>query len=248
MIDLFKNVIKYSCIKDWRQGMNRIKKGRFFILLILVAAFVIPTLVFTQDTIAYIGELGGTVTVTVTKSNPGEVAAELGMLIGAGDTVKTGNESYTSIIFQDDGSRVKLGSNAVITLNATRTKKKLNKKIFLSAGKIFAKVTKKKGTDFQIKTPTSVSSVKGTRFILEEKDWGETWLWVLDDFVELASDAGKITVNKGQKGIATKDALKIEELKDEDIPVEPGKHEMIINFTRSDDTSMKKELHIEFER
>ena len=223
-----------------------IKKRSFFILPVIIAVFILPITLFAQDVIAYLGEVGGEV--YVIKSNPDkEVKAEPGMLLGSGDTVKTGDESYVSIIFQDDGSRVKLAENAVLTLNATRKKEKLSKKMFLGAGKMFAKITKKRGTDVQIKTPTSVASVKGTRFILEELDWGETWLWVLEDAVELSNEKGSVTVNEGQKGKATKDKLDVETIDDTDVPVEPGEHEMIFFFDRSDGSGLQRELRIEFE-
>jgi len=223
-----------------------IKKRSFFILPVIIAVFILPVALFAQDVIAYLGEVGGEV--YVIKSNPDkEVKAEPGMLLGSGDTVKTGDESYVSIIFQDDGSRVKLAENAVLTLNATRKKEKLSKKLFLGAGKMFAKITKKRGTDVQIKTPTSVASVKGTRFILEEFDWGETWLWVLEDAVEMSNEKGSVTVHEGQKGKATKDKLDVVTSDDADVPVEPGEHEMIFFFDRSDGSGLQRELHIEFE-
>ncbi|MGQ9616775.1 MAG: FecR family protein [Spirochaetota bacterium] len=217
-------------------------------LLIIAVFMIIPISLQGADVIAYVGEVGGKV--MVIKANPGEtVAATLGMLLSGGDTVKTADESYAAIIFQDDGSRVKLGANAQLTLNATRKDKNLNKSLFLDSGKLWAKVTKRRGTELEVKTPTSVASVKGTRFILEEKEWGETWLWVLEDVVKLKSSAGETDVNAGEWGKATKDSIETGSIKDGDIPVEPGKHEMIIYFKPGDESSsLMRELRIEFER
>ncbi len=224
---------------------NRVYRS---LLLLAVIIMALPTALFGADVIAYVGEVGGKV--TVIKGNPGEtVAATLGMLLEGGDTVKTADESYTAIIFQDDGTRIKLGANAQITLNATRKEKKLDKSLFLDAGKLWAKVNKRRGTDFQVQTPTAVASVKGTKFIIEEKEWEETWLWVLEDVVKLTSSAGETTVLAGQWGKATKDTIETGSIADGDIPVEPGKHEMIIYFKPEDEaSSLMKELRIEFER
>ena len=96
-------------------------------VVLMSLALLAPATLSAQDIIAYIGEVGGTV--TVVKGNPGEeVSAQLGMLLMSGDTVKTGAASYSSVIFQDDGSRVKLGENSLLTLNAERDGKALKKK------------------------------------------------------------------------------------------------------------------------
>jgi len=229
--------------------MDRINGIKLCLGLLVIALFIIaPITLLGADAIAYLGEVGGKV--TVIKANPGEtLPAKLGMLLSGGDTVKTADESYAAIIFQDDGSRIKLGPNAQLTLNATRKDKNLDKSLFLDSGKLWAKVTKKKGTELEIKTPTSVASVKGTKFIMEEKEWGETWLWVLEDVVKLKSSAGETNVNAGEWGKATKDSIETGSIKDGDIPVEPGKHEMIIYFKPGDESSsLMRELRIEFER
>ena len=151
------------------------------------------------------------------------------------------------MIFQDDGSRVKLGAVSTLTINAARKQKQLDKSLFMESGKLWAKVTKKKGTEFQVKTPTSVASVKGTKFILEEKEGGETWVWVLEDAVNLSNESGEVTVNEGQKGTATKDTLNVGPIDANELPIEPGKHEAIFFFQGGDGSSLQKELHIEFE-
>lgn len=229
-----------------------LKRGFYIVALLTVILLVIPNILSAQDVIAYIGEVRGTV--TVIKGNPGEeLDATLGMFLMGGDTVKTGAESYSAIIFQDDGSRVKLGENSQLTLNAERDKKRLKKRMFLdSGGKLWAKVSKKKGTDFQVKTPTSVASVKGTRFYLESKivsgDKEEAWLWVLEGEVLFGSGEEQTNVGAGQYGKALDGKIETGDIGDGDVPVEPGRHEVIILFDQeSTGTGLQKELRIEFE-
>jgi hypothetical protein len=230
---------------DWRKAMIYIKKGMLFILA-AAWLFVIPAAVFSQDVVAYIGEVSGDV--TIVKANPGEeIKAEIGALLSGGDTLKTGADSYTSIIFQDDGSRVKLGENAVLTLNVSRKQKKLSKKMKLDKGKVWAKVTKKRDTDFQVNTPTSVASVKGTDFIVEEHPWGETWVWVLEGLVALSNGKSTVDVNEGEKGTATEDSLNVEQTGEGDNLLEPGSHTINIHMKRTDNPSIRKELIINVE-
>jgi hypothetical protein len=207
----------------------------------------IPGILGAEDIIAYVGEVGGEVNV-IRASEGKTISAAMGMLLSPGDVVKTGEESYASIVFQDDGSRVKLDEESQLTLNATRQKKTLSKRLFLETGKIWARITKRRGTDVEVKTPTSVASVKGTKFIMEEKEWRETNLWVLEDFVLLAVEGKELIINEGQKGTATDGNIDVEDIDKEDLPVEPGKHELIFYLKRQDDSSMLKELHIEYEK
>ena len=114
------------------------------ILLLLSLLLIIPTSIFAkEDLIAFFGKVKGDV--TVTRANPGETEpAKAGMFLYSGDSVKTGDKSYTDIIFQDDGSRLKLDPNTSLTLEATRSQKKLSKKVSMGAGKMFAKVSKQR--------------------------------------------------------------------------------------------------------
>jgi hypothetical protein len=222
------------------------EKKIVFLCVVVIAVLSFPAALFAEA-IAYIGEVGGDV--KIIKGNPGTgVPATLGMLLEGGDTIKTETESYASVIFQDDGSRVKLGENAQLTLNATRDKKKLKKRMRLEAGKMWAKITKKRGTDFQVSTPTSVASVKGTKFVLEEGN-AETLLWVLEDVVEMAIAGGyTVEVSAGEYAKATSKGIEKGTIQDDQIPVEPGKHELIIYLNQQNKGSnQQKELHIDFE-
>jgi len=227
--------------------MDTLKRG-FYILVIFIALLLVaPGVLLAQDVIAYVGELGGSV--TIIKNSPSEeVEATLGMLLMGGDTVKTGEGSYSAVIFQDDGSRVKLGENSQLTLNATREKKSLKKRLFLGSGsKIWAKITKKRVTDFQVKTPTSVASVKGTRFVMLEGDDG-TWVWVLEDAVNLKTGEVEQDVGEGQYGKASDGQIETGDIGEGDVPVEPGPHEIKIFLNQPDAAgSFEKELRIEYE-
>ncbi len=215
-----------------------------YFLLFVVFILLLPVFIYAEDVIAYFGEIGGAV---VVRRGGEDLNAKVGMFLNPGDTVKTGEDSFASVIFQDDGSRVKLGENAILTLNAKRKKLSLKKKLFLKTGRLWAKVTKRRGTEFQVKTPTSVASVKGTRFIIEEQKGNITWLWVLEDSVEFSNGKVKVTVNEGEKSKSSKKGIKVEKIEKGEIPIEPGLHKMIFYFN-SNEGGMQKELHIEFEK
>ncbi|MFW6181941.1 MAG: FecR family protein [Spirochaetota bacterium] len=228
---------------------NHMPGGKALLLLagLALLAVLVPAGLCAQDTVAYVGELGGTV--RVTRANPGEVMdAELGMLLSQGDMIKTEAASYAAVVFQDDGSRVKLGENSQLTLNTQRREQKLTKRLFLNVGKLWAKVTRGRDTDFEVGTPTSVASVKGTRFIAEDDGRGQTWYWSLDDAIQVSSDAGSVTIRGGEYARVTSEGIQTGSFDDGDVPLEPGRHKLIIYMNYEDESSsLQKELHIDFE-
>jgi hypothetical protein len=223
------------------------RKNILFLVLLFSLLLIIPTSIFAkEDLIAFFGKVKGDV--TVTRANPGETEpAKAGMFLYSGDAVKTGDKSYTDIIFQDDGSRLKLDPNTTLTLEATRSQKRLSKKLSLGAGKMFAKVSKQRGTDFEVTTPTSVASVKGTDFGIEEKTWPETHLWVLSDIVEFTNGIQTIIVTAGQHAVATPKTIEVSSIGEAGCElVESGSHKLRFEF--EDETGNVKDLIIEFER
>jgi hypothetical protein len=231
----------------YEESRTKYKRALQLLVGLALLRVLVPAGLPAQDTVAYVGELGGTV--RVTRANPGEVMdAELGMLLSQGDVIKTEDASYAAVVFQDDGSRVKLGENSQLTLNAQRREQKLSKRLFLNVGKLWAKVTRGRDTDFEVSTPTSVASVKGTRFIAEEDGRGQTWYWALDDAIQVSSDTGEVTISGGQYAQVTGEGIRTGTYDDGDVPVEPGRHKLIIYMEYEDESSsLQKELHIDFE-
>jgi hypothetical protein len=223
------------------------RKNILFLVLLLSLILIIPTSIFAKgDLIAFVGKVKGDV--MVTRANPGDTEpAKAGMFLYSGDMIKTGDKSYTDIIFQDDGSRLKLDPETTLTLEATRTQKRLSKKVRLGAGKMFAKVSKRRGTEFQVTTPTSVASVKGTDFSMEEKTWPETHLWVLSDVVEFTNGIQTIFVTAGQHAVATPKTIDVGTIGDAGCElVDSGSHKMKFQF--EDEAGNVKDLVIEFDR
>lgn len=220
-------------------------KNIYFGFILLFLVLMIPFTGLSEDVIAYFDEIGGDVTVD---RGGVSINARMGMFLTPGDVIRTGEESFATVVFQDDGSRVKLGENALLTLNAKRKKLSLKKKLFLKTGRLWAKVARRRGTEFQVKTPTSVASVKGTRFIIEEQQGGITWLWVLENSVEFSNGKVKVTVNEGEKGKSSKKGIEVNKIEEGDVPIEPGVHNLIFYFKSRDGGEMQKELHLEFEK
>ena len=128
-----------------------------------------------------------------------------GEILYSGDEITAKEASLAAIRFVDDGAIIKLFANSILTINTEKTENRLDKNLYLEVGELWSKVTKEKGT-YEIETPTAVAAVKGTDFLTEVKESGETWIFTFEGVVELKSDMGVVEVDKGKTGIATKES------------------------------------------
>lgn len=102
------------------------------------------------------------------------------------DELESKDESFAVVKFIDGSSLVKLFPNSILTISAKEEDGKLNKKNTLKMGTIWAKVSKKTGM-FEVDTPNTVVSVKGTEFMVDVEEDGSTSVRVKDGEVNVKS-------------------------------------------------------------
>ena len=164
----------------------------------------------------------------------------------SGDQVQTKKDGYAAVMFIDDKSLVKIKPNSILKIQGTTEGKSISKQLVMDVGELFVKVSKQKGS-FQVATPTSVASVKGTEFWVSESD-GSTSVISLEGVIELVNKASgqSVQVTAGQTGISTKGGkLNTEATKEGAIP-NAGEltEEIIIKFKDADGNS--KEVRIKY--
>ncbi|MDP8203660.1 MAG: FecR family protein, partial [Candidatus Tenebribacter mawsonii] len=168
---------------------------------ILLVSFIIIMITgsYAIDSIAYPLKVKGIVDLT---RNLESSALKLGDALFNGDDVETKAESYAAIQFEDESSIVKLFPNTILKIRTEREGEKYNKKSLLKMGELWAKVEKGTGK-FEIETPTTVASVKGTNFMLTVAEDGTTELFTFEGEVifqnKITGEAGSILA--GQRGI-----------------------------------------------
>ena len=126
-----------------------------------------------------------------------------GQPLMAGHELRTGDDSFCALIFQDDQSLLKLTSNTEVTLNGeAEAGGRFSKKVWVGVGGIWAQVTKQEETTFEIETPTSVASVKGSSCydMIDLSGW--TTLFVQSGRFEFSNPFGRIIVPPGFKGFS----------------------------------------------
>lgn len=170
---------------------------RYILVFILLFGLVLP-LTAQDSPIATVKTVNGQLLVKRANDNDWKPIAVGGHLF-TGDQVKTGENDRAAILFMY-GSQLKLNANSVITLQGKQEPKSLVKRLTMAVGEIWANVTKERGL-FQVETPTSVATVKGT--ILAMKVTEEmTILYVEEGVVELANEQGSVIADDQKQAVS----------------------------------------------
>ena len=170
--------------------MNRCH--RFLISFLLVCA---GCAVLQAETIAVVLKAEGSVLVK-REGSDGDLKAERGFRIEDGDKIVTADQSFAALRFIDDASLVRIRPNSVCIVQGKREKDRIVKNVSLEVGVILTRITQQKGA-FQVVTPTSVASVKGTEFITDQNESGPTTYHGKDGTAEVANNAGSVDMGPG---------------------------------------------------
>lgn len=200
-------------------------------------------------------DAGADKTVAVVLKSVGEVQVkgakgwskvDKGSKLLSGDQIQTKKDGFAAVMFLDDKSVVKVKPNSVLKIQGTYEGKSISKQVVMDVGEMFVQVSKQKGS-FQVATPTSVASVKGTEFwVIEGMDG--TKVIGLEGLIELLNNISqeKINVTAGQTAFSGKDgSISVSPTKEEDIP-DTGALEEEIKIKFRDADGKEKEIKIKF--
>ncbi|MCP4545234.1 MAG: FecR domain-containing protein [bacterium] len=126
--------------------------------------------------------------------------AEAGLVLNSGDKLRTAVGANVAVMFLDDRSLLKLAEKTEVTFNATREGGTVSKRILMSAGQLWAKVTKAESPHFQVETPTSVAAVKGSEFYDIEDIVGGNTLHAITGRYDYGNEFGSVELTAGQTG------------------------------------------------
>lgn len=178
--------------------------------------------------------------------------AKTGDQLQNNDQLESRDDSYAAIKFIDGSSVVKLFPNSILKIQANKENNELAKKSYLQVGNMWSNVMKKTGA-FEIETPTTVVSVKGTKFLLEVSETGATNVFTFDGEVEIKNkkDGKSATVKPGQKGTNNGTIMEVSKTEKADIKPEIMKNieeEMnMLKFDVENDEGETKTIEIQFE-
>ncbi len=217
------------------------KKIFVALLLIIFAASLIA-----KESIGITLKVKGDVILTHEEDN---ISAKDGTELENNDILESKDESFAVIKFIDGSSVIKLFPNSILTINGEKTNGKLNKKSIMKLGELWAKVTKNTG-DFVIDTPTTVVSVKGTKFVIMVDENGFTDLYTIEGVVNMKNkdDEHEADVGAGQKAHSTGEneiivsVIEEGEMDDYDVPLTET-----LNINLKNDNGEKRTIKIEME-
>lgn len=202
--------------------MNSIKKIFLFFLLSFL-----PVGLMAGDHVAVMIKSNGPVTVQRVEDSK-KVPAKTGYSFVSGDKVITGKEAFAAVRFLDDKSLLRIRENSVCTIEGKKEQEKIEKSIWVEIGSFFASVFKPKGT-LKVITPTSVASIKGTKFwIIHDPMEGTKYIGI-EGVVEISNSKGKALMKPGETCIVTSadEPPIVRETRDDDFP--PDSEEVMGN-------------------
>lgn len=163
---------------------------------IFIALAEIPSVEFTKT---YLNEKEGEV--LYKKSGIGEwQEIKVGTELFTDDIIKTGNDSFASIIFYDNSSS-RLDANTELILEDLENSNKQIINLRLLAGRVWSRVTKLLDADsqFEVRTSSTIATVRGTVFNVELNTAGEVSVLVDENIVEVKSVKTNIEKNPENK-------------------------------------------------
>jgi hypothetical protein len=130
-----------------------------------------------------------------------ERPAQLGDRLRHRDAVATSANTRAALRFTDDGSILRINPGSQVRLTTGNERGALVRTLELEFGEVWARVSRREGSEFRVQTPAGVAAVKGTEFVVRVDSAGATVI-TLEGVVEFFNDAGRTDVTAGQRASA----------------------------------------------
>tara|TARA_B100001540_G_scaffold266680_1_gene247845 strand:- start:84 stop:845 length:762 start_codon:yes stop_codon:yes gene_type:complete len=130
----------------------------YLVILIFLSSF------FASETIGVVMKHKGDVDYIPYDKNKQNKKINISESLFNQDLIKTGKDGFTKFVYLDDGSAIKIHKDSEVYIQGDIDKRKIIKQINISKGKLKLDVQNQQLAEFKIITPTSVASIKGTRF------------------------------------------------------------------------------------
>jgi len=128
----------------------------------------------------------GTVEVVPAAGGPARrISGDQAPVAGPGDTVRTGKDGRADLLLPE-GDLLSLDAGAAVTLS--------DEGLEVLAGVVKARIAKRFAAKFQVRTPSAVTSVRGTDFLVRELPGKPSSVVVFEGTVAFGDRAGRKTV------------------------------------------------------
>ncbi len=189
-----------------------------FVILLVLGVVVGQSLAVGQR-IAHVSGLSGEVAAQPPRGGDFQPLAD-GTNVLAGTTIKTGPAGTVTLNWID-GTRIRLGSNAIMTVlkcQINRNNQAETSLFRLQIGELLVRVRKALSgqSKFEIQTPTATAGVRGTIFAVRVDRVGETKIEVIEGQVRVNAQGRELDLAAGTKGTAGTGGTTVEKLTSEE--------------------------------
>ena len=132
-----------------------------YILIISLFCF---NFIFTTESVALVMKKKGDVKYKPFSSKSLSSKLEMSKSLFNRDQILTGSDGFTKVVYLDDGSTIKVHRESEVFIQGAIKNRRITKQINITYGKMKFDINPQQSTDFKVVTPTSVATIKGTRF------------------------------------------------------------------------------------
>jgi len=142
-----------------------------------IICFFLLNLLFTSESVALVIKIKGDVKYKPFTSKNSTSELETSKSLFNQDQIQTGKDGFTKVVYLDDGSTIKVHRDSEVYIQGSIKNRRITKQINVAHGKLKFDVNPQKTMDFTVVTPTSIATIKGTRFWIDCKgDNGDFFL------------------------------------------------------------------------
>lgn len=189
------------------------------LILVILMSF---TILLCADPVAYLMQTKGSVQLYRSDRT---VKFKNGELLYNKDEIITGVRSYAAVKYADGAATVKVFPNSILRLNSTKQNKQLNKSVLLDIGGVYSSIVNRIKGEYEVESPNTVASVKGTSFLMRYNADKITYVTVLEGEVMVKNKiSGKsvlvkqgMTATSGEDGSVTLEETTPDDLSEEDL-------------------------------
>jgi hypothetical protein len=189
-----------------------------FAIALVLAVLMGQSLVVGQR-LAHVSGLAGEVSAKLPRGGDFQPLAD-GMNVLAGTTIRTGPAATVTLNWID-GTRIRVGSNAIMTVlkcQINRNTQAETSLFRLQVGEILVRVRKLLSGEskFEIRTPTATAGVRGTIFAVRVGSGGQTEIEVIEGRVKVDAQGRELDLAAGTKATASPRTAEVHSLSTQD--------------------------------
>ena len=170
---------------------------RYIIIVLFISS------IFSSETIGLVMKKKGKVNYTPYSNNQKAQSLKISESLFNQDLIETGKDGFAKFVYLDDASVIKIHKNSEIYIQGSIKKRRIMKQVNISTGKMKLDINKQEVGEFKIITPTSVASIKGTRFWVDVNGEKGDLFHGLSGIVEITNNATGEKVNLTANTTAT---------------------------------------------